>query len=285
MHKIINGNLIREIDEMQFLSAEVRSRNASVGLVPTMGALHEGHLSLIKRSALENDFTVVSIFVNPIQFDDPEDLASYPSTLSEDANLAADAGSDVIFAPDSKQMYPEGFSTFVDMTGITGKLCGASRESHFKGVLTVVNKLFNICDPDKAYFGEKDIQQLSVVKKMVTELCMNIDIVGCPTIREEDGLALSSRNKRLTCEERIAARAVFRALTAAKALFDKGETSPDALKEVMRSILIEEPLARTEYAELVGPVDFETPKAADNEDILMLAVNIGNVRLIDNMRL
>jgi pantoate--beta-alanine ligase len=280
-----NITLISKIDEMQGFSAEARSRKASIGLVPTMGALHDGHLSLIKRSASENDFTVVSIFVNPIQFDDPVDLASYPSALSADADLAEGEGADIVFAPDASYMYPKGFSTYVDMTGISEKLCGASRKSHFKGVLTVVNKLFCICDPDRAYFGEKDIQQLHVVRKMVSELCMNVDIVECPTIREEDGLAMSSRNKRLTAEERTAARSIFRALAGAKALFDKGEKNPGTLTEVMRSILGKEPLIQIEYAEIASPVDFETPTAVKSGDILMLAVNIGGVRLIDNVRL
>ena len=280
-----NCVLIRGIDEMRVFPAEAKARKPGLGLVPTMGALHDGHLSLIRRSASENELTIVSIFVNPIQFNDAADLASYPNTLSADIDLASEAGADVIFAPFAEEMYPEGFSTYVDMTGIAEKLCGASRESHFKGVLTVVNKLFCIIRPERAYFGEKDIQQLTIVRKMVSDLCMNIEIVECPTVRESDGLAMSSRNKRLGPEERIAARSVFRALTASKALYDAGEYSPERLTAHMQEILIKEPLVRIDYAELVDPENFETPKNAKSGDLLMLAVNIGEVRLIDNMRL
>ena len=285
MPELKNTIIINTTEEMRAFASEARARNSSLGLVPTMGALHTGHLSLIKRSVSENDMTVVSIFVNPIQFDDSSDLAAYPMTLSADTDLASREGADVIFAPTADLMYPEGFSTYVDMTGISEKLCGLSRKSHFRGVLTVVNKLFNICDPDRAYFGEKDMQQLSVVEKMVSELCMNIEIVRCPTIREEDGLAMSSRNKRLSNEERKAAGTLFRALTAAKALFDDGEKSPGKLISIMKSVLNKEPLVKIDYAELIDPVNFETPADANNGDLLMLAVYIGNIRLIDNMRL
>ena len=285
MPELKNTIIINTTEEMRAFSSEAKARNSSLGLVPTMGALHAGHLSLIKRSVSENDLTVVSIFVNPIQFDDKADLAAYPSTLSSDSDLASLEGAAVIFAPAADHMYPEGFSTFVDMTGISEKLCGLSRKSHFRGVLTVVNKLFNICDPDRAYFGEKDMQQLLVVEKMVSELCMNIEIVRCPTVREEDGLAMSSRNQRLSDEERQAAGSLFRALTAAKALYDGGEKSPARLALAMRNVLNKESLIRIDYAELIDPVCFETPETAKGGDLLMLAVNIGSVRLIDNMRL
>ena len=285
MPELKNTIIIHTTEEMRAFSAEAKAQNSTLGLVPTMGALHAGHLSLIKRSVSENDLTVVSIFVNPIQFDDKADLAAYPNTLSSDSDLASLEGTDVIFAPAADHMYPEGFSTYVDMTGISEKLCGLSRESHFKGVLTVVNKLFNICDPDRAYFGEKDMQQLLVVEKMVSELCMDIEIVRCPTVREEDGLAMSSRNKRLSNEERKAAGFLYRALTAAKALFGDGEKSPAKLTLAMQNILNKEPLIRIDYAELVGSADFETPETAKAGGLLMLAVYIGDVRLIDNMRL
>jgi len=285
MPEIKNTIIIKTIDEMRTFTAEAKMRKSGLGLVPTMGALHDGHLSLIRRSVSENDLTVVSIFVNPIQFNDTADLEAYPKTLSTDADLAAEAGAAVIFAPDADEMYPKGFSTYVDMAGITEKLCGASRDSHFKGVLTVVNKLFCIVDPERAYFGEKDIQQLTIVKKMVSDLCMNIEIVECPTIREDDGLAMSSRNKRLGPEERIASRSIFLALTAAKALYDKGEKSPEKLTFIMQDIIKKEPLLRIDYAELVDPENFETPEAAKSGNLLMLAVNAGEVRLIDNMRL
>jgi pantoate--beta-alanine ligase len=261
------------------------ARSTSIGLVPTMGALHAGHLSLIRRAAEENDLCVVSVFVNPTQFDNRADYDAYPNTLVSDADMAFKSGADVIFAPSAEGMYPEGFSTFVDMTGITEKLCGASRESHFRGVLTVVTKLFNICVPDRAYFGEKDAQQLAVVRKMVSELCMNLEIVGCPTVREEDGLAMSSRNARLSAIERTAANCLYSALIGAKALFNAGKRSPKQLAASIRITIEKEPLARLDYVELVTPTTFKTPGTASEGDLLMLAVYIGDIRLIDNMGL
>jgi len=277
--------LISRVDEMSIFADAAREAHTELGLVPTMGALHEGHLSLIRRAARENALTVVSIFVNPIQFDNPDDLAAYPVTLEDDMKLAFASGADVVFAPSAAEMYPEGFSTFVDMTGISERLCGASRKSHFKGVLTVVNKLFCICQPTRAYFGEKDAQQLAVVRKMVSDLCMNLEIIGCPTVREKDGLAMSSRNKRLSAEERKAAVCLFRALTEAGSLFGKGERSPEKFVSAMLGVLKKEPLARVDYAELVDPDTFEPTKDVQAGDILMLAVFVGGVRLIDNSRL
>jgi len=277
--------IIRSVAEMRVYAADATARGERIGLVPTMGALHEGHLSLIRLSADENDMTIVSVFVNPIQFNDPEDLASYPGTLTDDADRAFDAGACVVFAPNTNEMYPEGFSTYIDMTGISEQLCGASRPSHFRGVLTVVSKLFGICMPAIAYFGEKDAQQLAVVRKMVSELCMNVTIRGCPTIREEDGLAMSSRNAHLTDEERAAARCLYRALEEAGALFDTGETAVDALVAALRSVIESEPLARVDYAEIVDPLTFTSRKAAREGDLMVLAVFIGDTRLIDNRRL
>jgi len=250
-----------------------------------MGALHKGHLSLIDRSVSENDITIVSIFVNPIQFNDPGDLASYPRTLEDDADKVFSAGANIVFTPHADEMYPEGFSTYVDMTGISEQLCGASRASHFRGVLTVISKLFGICMPDTAYFGEKDMQQLAVVRKMASELCMNVSIRGCPTIREDDGLAMSSRNAQLSSDERIAARCLFRALEEADTLFKSGDVSPESLAAAMRSVIESEPLARIDYAEIVDPLTFTPASAAKDGDLLMLAVYIGGVRLIDNRRL
>jgi len=250
-----------------------------------MGALHEGHLSLIRLAASENDTTIVSIFVNPIQFDDPNDLSAYPKTLTEDAEAAFATGADAVFAPNANEMYPEGFSTFVDMTGITELLCGASRSSHFRGVLTVVCKLFCICAPDVAYFGEKDAQQLAVVRKMAEELCMDVTIRSCPTIREEDGLAMSSRNARLSADERVAARCLYRALEETGALYAAGESSAEILTVNLRGVIGREPLARLDYAEVVDPVTFRPTPAAHKDDLMMLAVYIGDVRLIDNRRL
>jgi len=277
--------IISDVDEMQAYAQSARMRGETLGLVPTMGALHEGHLSLIRRAAVENDIVVVSVFVNPIQFDDPGDLAAYPKTLPADAEAAFASGADVIFAPGAREMYPEGFSTFVDMTGLSERLCGASRASHFKGVLTVVAKLFGICAPDRAYFGEKDAQQLAVVKKMAIELNMGLEIIGCPTVREEDGLAMSSRNSRLSQDERAAAGCLYRALCEADALFGAGERDPAKLTAAAIAAVGAEPLARLDYAELVDADTFDSPATARAGDLLTLAVYIGEIRLIDNMRL
>ena len=277
--------LIKDIAEMRAHVTNAQARGERIGLVPTMGALHEGHLSLVWRAAGENDLTIVSIFINPIQFDDSNDLATYPSTLTSDSEAAFAAGADIVFAPSAGQMYPEGFSTFVDMTGISERFCGAARPSYFRGVLTVVAKLFGICQPGKAYFGEKDAQQLAVVKKMVAELCMNVDIVGCPTVREEDGLAMSSRNARLSEYERESARCLYRALTEAKACFESGEKDPKKIAAVMRGVIENEPFAIIEYAKVVNPNTFDTPPFACEGNLVLLAVYFGDVRLIDNIRL
>ena len=277
--------IIQGVEEMRAYAVEALSFKKRIGLVPTMGALHEGHFSLIRRSAEENDLTVVSVFVNPMQFDDPGDFAAYPKTLEQDARAAFEAGGDVVFAPAATEMYPKGVSTFVDMVGLSERLCGASRPSHFKGVLTVVAKLFGICMPGRAYFGEKDAQQLAVIMKMSSELCIPVEVIGCPTIREEDGLAISSRNARLSEEGRIAARCLYRALKEAKDRFRTGECSPETLTDSMRGIIEKEPLAELDYAELVDRGTFETPETASEGMLLALAAYIGGVRLIDNMLL
>ena len=277
--------VIHSVAEMRAYTAETKARGQKIGLVPTMGALHEGHLSLIRRAVTENDITIVSVFVNPIQFDDPKDFAAYPKTLESDAKAAFGAGANVVFAPCASDMYPEGFSTFIDMTGPSEQLCGAFRPSHFRGVLTVLGKLFGLCRPDAAYLGEKDAQQLAVVRKMATELCMNVIITGCPTVREKDGLAMSSRNVRLAADERLASRCIFRALHEAAALFASGETSADKLVAAMLCVLGMEPLARVDYAKVVDPFTFLETPVARKDDIVALAVYIGETRLIDNLRL
>jgi len=277
--------IINSLSEMRAYAAEAKARGERIGLVPTMGALHEGHLSLIRLSAAENDLTIVSVFVNPIQFDDPNDFETYPETLEKDAAAAFGAGARVVFAPTAGEMYPENFSTYIDMTGVSEQLCGASRSSHFRGVLTVVGKLFGVCMPDTAYFGEKDAQQLAVVRKMASELCMNVTIRGCPTIREGDGLAMSSRNARLSAEERAAARCLFKALGEASELFGAGETSSEVLRGVIRKAIEGEPLTRIDYVEIVDPLTFEAVSNARKGDLITLAVYIGETRLIDNLRL
>ena len=277
-------NIIHDIDKMTETVKSARKGGLSIGLVPTMGALHLGHLSLIRQAADECDLIVVSIFVNPIQFDDKNDFAKYPKTLDSDALVATETGADIIFAPEASDMYPEGFSTFVDMTGISDKLCGAKREAHFRGVCTVVTKLFNITLPDRAYFGQKDAQQLAVVTKMTRELSMSIKIVGCPTIREEDGLAMSSRNARLSTTERTAARCVYAALRDGAALFASGEDSYEKLYTAIRKRIEIEPIARIDYIEIVDPNSFEPADPVKEGALATVAVYFGEVRLIDNIR-
>lgn len=260
-----------------------KKEGLSIGFVPTMGYLHEGHKSLIDRAVKENDRVVVSIFVNPMQFGPKEDLASYPRDLEADSKLCEAAGASLIFHPEPSEMYDEGFCSFVDMTGLTNALCGLSRPVHFRGVCTVVNKLFNIVTPDRAYFGEKDAQQLAVVKRMVKDLNMNLEIVGCPIIREEDGLAKSSRNTYLSPESRKQAVILSKSIFMGRKMIEDGEKNPETVKKAMRDMINTMPLADIDYVEIV---DMNTMKNVDEikGDILCaIAVNIaGEARLIDN---
>jgi pantoate--beta-alanine ligase len=276
--------IINNIKEMKTVCVAVRQAGRRIGLVPTMGALHEGHLSLIRRAADACDLVIVSIFVNPIQFDDKSDLARYPKDLDTDAHMAADAGAGIVFAPTAAEMYPGGFSTFVDMTGVSERLCGASREAHFRGVCTVVTKLFHIISPDFAYFGEKDAQQLAVVRKMARELSMPVTVVGCPTVREPDGLAMSSRNARLSPPEREAARCLYAALKEAAKSFAAGETNSEKLRGIIQARIESEPGTRIDYIEIVNPETFIPSGFVKQGDLAAVAVYIGTVRLIDNIR-
>lgn len=259
-----------------------KKEGLSVGLVPTMGYLHEGHKSLIDRAVAENDRVVVSIFVNPIQFGPTEDLESYPRDLNADSLLCEKAGAALIFAPEPSEMYGEDFTTFVDMSGVTGELCGKSRPIHFRGVCTVVNKLFNIAMPDRAYFGQKDAQQLAVIRRMVRNLNMNLEIVGCPIIREADGLAKSSRNTYLSAEERQAALVLSRAIKTGQAMVQAGEKDGERVLAAMRQLISEEPLARIDYVEMVKWDTIEIHHRVDCPVLVAIAVFIGKTRLIDN---
>lgn len=259
-----------------------KEEGLSIGLVPTMGYLHEGHKSLIDRAAAENDRVVVSIFVNPIQFGPTEDLESYPRDLKADSFLCEKAGAALIFAPEPSEMYGENFTTFVDMSGVTAELCGKSRPIHFRGVCTVVNKLFNIAMPDRAYFGQKDAQQLAVIRRMVRDLNMNLEIVGCPIIREADGLAKSSRNTYLSAEERQAALVLSRAIKAGQAMVRAGEKDGEKVLAAMRQLISEEPLARIDYVEMVKWDTIEIHHRVDCPVLVAIAVFIGKTRLIDN---
>ncbi len=254
----------------------------SVGLVPTMGYLHEGHKSLITRAVSENDRVVVSVFVNPMQFGPSEDLESYPRDMDRDAALCEEAGAALIFHPEPSEMYQGGFSSYVDMDTLTGGLCGKSRPIHFRGVCTVVAKLFNIVVPDRAYFGQKDAQQLAVIRHMACDLSYGIEIKGCPIVREADGLAKSSRNTYLNKEERQAALVLNRALLEGKKLIESGERDAVKIKDMVAGIINSEPMARIDYVEAVS-WDLLEPVTNINGPVLVaVAVFIGKTRLIDN---
>jgi pantoate--beta-alanine ligase len=271
------------ISEIRVALDQARGHGATVGLVPTMGALHEGHLSLIRVARAQNDVVVVSIFLNPTQFGSGEDFNRYPQDLERDRVLAAAAGADLVFNPTVDEMYPEAFSTWVEVEGLTAGLCGMSRPGHFRGVCTVVTKLLNICAPHRAYFGEKDAQQLAVVKRMVRDLDVRVDIVSCPTVREPDGLALSSRNTRLTAQERAEAPVLYRALATASELVRSGERDAGALKGSIRSVLAEAHLGRVDYVDIVRADDLTPVAAVSGECLIALALWFGGTRLIDNI--
>lgn len=271
-----------KIEEVRQQVSDWKKEGLSVGLVPTMGYLHEGHKSLIDAARKDNDRVVVSIFVNPMQFGPNEDLESYPRDLDKDAKLCQEAGVDLIFHPDPEEMYAPGFCSYVDMNGLTTELCGKSRPVHFRGVQTVVLKLFHIVTPDRAYFGQKDAQQLAVIKRMVRDLNVGTEIIGCPIIREADGLAKSSRNTYLNDAERQAALVLSRSLNVGKALVESGETRAQAIREAITKGIEKEPMAKIDYVDVV---DFDTVAPLDTIQgsvLVAIAVFIGKTRLIDN---
>ena len=243
--------LVKTINEVKERVREWKKQGLSIGLVPTMGYLHEGHKSLIDRAVSENDRVIVSDFVNPIQFGPKEDLASYPRDIKADCALCENAGADLVFNPEPAEMYAEDFSAFVDTDKVSKELCGKSRPIHFRGVCTVVNKLFNISEADRAYFGQKDAQQLAVIRRMVRDLNMNIEIVGCPIVRESDGLAKSSRNTYLSPEERRAALVLSKAIFTGQEMIKGGERDGEKVLKAMRDIISAEKLARIDYVEMV----------------------------------
>lgn len=274
--------IVHTIEEVRTQVKQWRAEGKSIGLVPTMGYLHEGHQSLIKKSVEQNDKTVVSDFVNPMQFGPAEDLESYPRDLDADAKLCDETGADLIFNPEPEEMYKNGFCSFVDMNGPTAELCGKSRPIHFRGVCTVVSKLFNIVQPDRAYFGQKDAQQLAVIKRMVTDLNIPIEIIGCPIIREEDGLAKSSRNTYLSEEERNAALILSETVFMGKKLVEDGLTDAKELVRLMKENIETEPLARIDYVEVVDFNDISVKDTISDNTLVAMAVYIGKTRLIDN---
>lgn len=273
--------IVGTVKEVREQVKEWKKQGLSVGFVPTMGYLHEGHKSLMDAARKGNDKVVVSIFVNPMQFGPTEDLATYPRDLDHDAALCESAGVDLIFHPEAEEMYEKDFCSFVDMTGLTEGLCGKTRPIHFRGVCTVVNKLFNIVTPDHVYFGQKDGQQLAVIKRMVRDLNMDIEIVGCPIVREEDGLAKSSRNTYLSPEERKAALILSKTVALGKELA-KTEKDANKVVEAMKKNIETEPLAKIDYVEAVDALSMAPVEKLEGTCMLAMAVYIGKTRLIDN---
>lgn len=274
--------VVKTIEEVREAVSGWRAEGLSVGLVPTMGFLHEGHKSLIVRAAAENDRVVVSDFVNPTQFGPSEDLESYPRDLNRDAALCEETGAALIFNPEVDEMYAPDATTFVNMTGPSEDLCGMSRPIHFRGVCTVVSKLFNIVKPDRAYFGQKDAQQLAVIRRMVRDLNFDIQIVGCPIVREADGLAKSSRNTYLSAEERQAALVLSQAVKLGRDMAEAGEKSADAIVDAMKKHIEAEPLAKIDYVKAVDAVSVSPVSEMKPPVLVAMAVYIGKTRLIDN---
>ncbi|MBO5371915.1 MAG: pantoate--beta-alanine ligase [Lachnospiraceae bacterium] len=274
--------IITTVKEIRTLVKEWKRQGQTIGFVPTMGYLHEGHASLMKAARKECDKVVASIFVNPMQFGVNEDLDSYPRDLEADAKLCEAIGVDLIFHPEVEEMYAEGFCSFVDMNGLTKELCGKSRPIHFRGVCTVVSKLFNIVTPDRAYFGQKDAQQLAVIRRMVKDLNMDIEIIGCPIIREEDGLAKSSRNTYLNDEERKAALILSQTIRLGEQLIKDGVLNTKELITAMKENIAKEPMAKIDYVEAVSMDTIEKVDKIEGMVLVAMAVYIGKTRLIDN---
>lgn len=258
--------------------------SGSVGFVPTMGALHEGHAELVRRSVAENEHTLVSIFVNPTQFGPGEDLHKYPRTLDADLELCTSQGASAVFTPNSALMYPPGFSTWVQVEGLTEKLCGRTRPGHFRGVATVVAKLFNLVQPTRAYFGQKDAQQLLVIRRMTHDLDLPVEVVPCPTVREADGLAMSSRNRYLDARDRMRALSLHRALQAAESGLAGGETDVATLKRAMWAEL-DGNVDKVDYVEILDANDLAAMEAVDRPALAAIAAFVGSTRLIDNVTL
>ena len=278
--------VIARIDELKEVVKIAKMQGKTVGLVPTMGCLHEGHLTLMRRARAEQSFVITTLFVNPLQFGPDEDFAVYPRDLERDRAMAESTGVDILFAPSVKEMYPAGngkILTFVDVESITATLCGASRPGHFRGVATVVTKLFNISEADVSYFGQKDAQQVAVIRQMVHDLNMNVRIVSVPIVREQDGLAMSSRNKYLDPGQRKAALVLSRSLEKAHMLLKAGERDAEAILTEINELICQEPLADIDYVSIVDPICLQPLRIISGKALLALAVRFGNTRLIDNM--
>ena len=274
--------VVKAIAEVKEAVKAWKAAGETVSLVPTMGFLHNGHKSLMDRAKSENDRVVVSVFVNPIQFGPNEDFKTYPRDIEHDKAVCESAGVDLIFNPEADEMYSPEFCSFVGMSVLTEDLCGKSRPTHFQGVCTVVSKLFNIVTPDRAYFGEKDAQQLAIIKRMVIDLNMNLEVIGCPIVREEDGLAMSSRNTYLSAEERKAALVLSRTLNLGEELAKQGVTDTSELLSKMRENIEKEPLAKIDYVEAVNVLTMKPVEKITESTLVAMAVRIGATRLIDN---
>ncbi len=279
-------HVVKKIEELKTMVRIARHAGKSIGLVPTMGYLHEGHLTLMRRARAEQGFVIATLFVNPLQFGPQEDYAVYPRDLQRDSQLAATTGIDVLFAPEVDEMYPAGNGktlTFVDVAQITDTLCGASRPGHFRGVATVVTKLFNIAEADVAYFGQKDAQQVAVIRRMAADLNMNVKIIAVPIVRETDGLAMSSRNQYLNAQERRAALVLSSSLAHARELLVAGERNPIQLTTAINEIISKEPLAAAEYVAIVDPSTLAPLEKIETDALIALAAKFGKTRLIDNL--
>lgn len=276
-------DIITSLKQMQEYVLKRRGAGRTIALVPTMGFLHEGHAALLREGRKRADILILTIFINPTQFGIGEDLGKYPRNMERDKVIALDAGVDIIFAPTASEMYPEGYQTYVNLDELSHPLCGTGRPGHFRGVATVVSKLFNILQPNVAFFGEKDYQQLAIIRRLTADLNIPVEIVGMPTVRESDGLAMSSRNSYLSAEERTAALCLSRALSLAADCYRSGELSVQVLRDKVMKLLDNEAYAAVEYVELCDRETLESVEQASDETLMALAVRIGKTRLIDNM--
>lgn len=274
--------IVKDVREMQVQAGFLRNEGKEIGFVPTMGYLHEGHLTLLRRAREENDIVVLSIFVNPTQFGAGEDYEKYPRDTEGDLAKASEIGTDIAFLPEVKEMYPAGYATYANVEGSTERLCGRSRPGHFRGVTTVVLKLFHLVQPHRAYFGEKDYQQLVVVKKMVSDLNLDLQIIGCPTVRESDGLAMSSRNAYLNPQERLSALCLSSSLAKAEELIKGGEKRSQFIINEIYRLIDREPGAQIDYVAICHPETLEDLESIESRALIALAVKIGPARLIDN---
>jgi pantoate--beta-alanine ligase len=277
--------ICKTIEEMRSASSATRREGKRFGFVPTMGALHEGHLSLVRAAKAKSDVVAVSIFVNPLQFGPTEDLAKYPRSFERDREFLEKEAVDILFAPQTEEMYPKGAVTYVTVEGLSEKLCGSSRPGHFRGVTTVVAKLFHIVEPDLAFFGQKDAAQATIIRRMVRDLNLPVEIVVCPIVREPDGLAMSSRNAYLSPQERKTALVLNRSLTETKNRFDQGERNASVLIAVGKQIVAQEPAARLDYFEILDPGTLDPIQALTSPALVAVAAFVGNTRLIDNILL